>query len=156
VALNEAVNSGGGLHASYSVFEMQDCEVEDNSSQWEAGAVWLEGAAAVLTGSRFLRNSAIESTGGILIEDSTLTVASSEIDGNGVGLAITGVDPSTADARHNWWGHESGPFHPALNPSGLGDDVGDGVLFEPWSVVTGIDAGSVEPVSWSSVKAAYR
>jgi len=36
------------------------------------------------------------------------------------------------DARGNWWGHASGPFHATLNPDGTGDPVSDGVLFEPW------------------------
>lgn len=37
------------------------------------------------------------------------------------------------DARNNWWGHESGPYHAELNPLGQGDTlVGDSVLFEPW------------------------
>jgi hypothetical protein len=35
-------------------------------------------------------------------------------------------------ATDNWWGHPSGPFHPLLNPNGLGDTVGDSVLFTPW------------------------
>ncbi|MBU1984905.1 T9SS type A sorting domain-containing protein, partial [bacterium] len=37
-----------------------------------------------------------------------------------------------ADARFNYWGHATGPYHPTLNPDGLGDAVGDYVLFEPW------------------------
>lgn len=36
------------------------------------------------------------------------------------------------DARHNWWGDPSGPFHPERNPEGRGDRVSDLVRFEPW------------------------
>jgi hypothetical protein len=38
------------------------------------------------------------------------------------------------DARSNWWGHASGPYHETLNPEGKGDAVGDydHVLFDPW------------------------
>ena len=36
------------------------------------------------------------------------------------------------DAENNWWGHETGPYHPDLNPDGEGDRVSDGVDFEPW------------------------
>ncbi len=46
-----------------------------------------------------------------------------------------GVDtlcPYTIDAINNWWGDPSGPYHPILNPNGLGDTVGDNVLFDPW------------------------
>lgn len=36
------------------------------------------------------------------------------------------------DARANWWGDPTGPNHPTQNPSGLGDNVGDNILFYPW------------------------
>ncbi|OHA08848.1 MAG: hypothetical protein A3B37_00670 [Candidatus Sungbacteria bacterium RIFCSPLOWO2_01_FULL_59_16] len=36
------------------------------------------------------------------------------------------------DARNNWWGDPSGPFHPTLNASGAGDRVSDRVDFAPW------------------------
>ncbi len=36
------------------------------------------------------------------------------------------------DARHNYWGDSTGPYHETLNPTGLGDEVRGNVLFEPW------------------------
>ena len=36
------------------------------------------------------------------------------------------------DARRNWWGDASGPYHPSLNSQGQGDQVSDLVLFEDW------------------------
>jgi len=36
------------------------------------------------------------------------------------------------DARGNFWGDATGPFHPALNPSGFGDEVSDNVNFSGW------------------------
>jgi nitrous oxidase accessory protein NosD len=36
------------------------------------------------------------------------------------------------DARYNWWGDATGPYHPTLNPEGLGDAVSDDVDFIPW------------------------
>jgi len=38
------------------------------------------------------------------------------------------------DASPNWWGHSSGPYHPKLNPCGLGDRVSDSVDFDPWYI----------------------
>ena len=38
----------------------------------------------------------------------------------------------TVDATENWWGHETGPYHPEQNPDGQGDRVSDGVDFIPW------------------------
>jgi hypothetical protein len=36
------------------------------------------------------------------------------------------------DARDNWWGDATGPYHQQLNPSGRGDNVSDFVNFQPW------------------------
>ena len=38
----------------------------------------------------------------------------------------------SVNASMNWWGHSSGPYNPANNSQGLGDNVTDNVLFEPW------------------------
>ncbi len=38
-----------------------------------------------------------------------------------------------ADARNCWWGSITGPLNAALNPGGLGNEVSDNVLFEPWT-----------------------
>ena len=52
----------------------------------------------------------------------------------------------------NWWGDESGPAH-ALNPSGTGDSVPDGVVYSPWLGI-GTDASGApgfqlaSPMTW--------
>jgi hypothetical protein len=59
-------------------------------------------------------------------------ISNSEFIGNGqygVKNASTSV---TVDARNNYWGANSGPYHETSNPYGQGDAVSDGVLFEPW------------------------
>ncbi|MBI5060150.1 T9SS type A sorting domain-containing protein [candidate division KSB1 bacterium] len=48
---------------------------------------------------------------------------------NGFGMTLWNGE---IDARWNYWGDSTGPFHPDLNPGGLGDEVSDFVLFEPW------------------------
>lgn len=53
--------------------------------------------------------------------------------------------PGAYDLEGNWWGDASGPFHPANNPAGLGDQVLDGgngsvgtADFDPWiDTITG-------------------
>ena len=37
------------------------------------------------------------------------------------------------DAINNWWGHETGPYHPVLNDDGEGNRVSNNVYFEPFS-----------------------
>jgi len=46
------------------------------------------------------------------------------------GVLNWGVVP--VNATYNWWGDSSGPYHPLLNPTGMGDSVSDNVLFQPW------------------------
>ena len=46
------------------------------------------------------------------------------------GMAVQATEP--LDARWNWWGDSTGPYHPQLNPGGQGDVVGDNVTFNPW------------------------
>ncbi len=46
---------------------------------------------------------------------------------------VVNLNSPFADARDCWWGDSSGPFHLQLNPDGMGDQVGDNVLFEPWA-----------------------
>lgn len=38
----------------------------------------------------------------------------------------------TLDATYNWWGDNSGPYHPTENPGGTGNPVSDYVDFVPW------------------------
>ena len=48
----------------------------------------------------------------------------------GIGVYLPNPDDdSMVDARNNWWGDESGPYHPELNPCGSGDNVTDNVEF---------------------------
>jgi len=44
------------------------------------------------------------------------------------------------DAECNWWGYHSGPYHPTLNPFGLGNQVSDNVDFVPYIFIDA-DAG---------------
>jgi len=39
----------------------------------------------------------------------------------------------TINAENNWWGHETGPYHPETNPDGQGDAVSDCVDYDPWA-----------------------
>ncbi len=44
------------------------------------------------------------------------------------------TDGPTLDARYNWWGDPSGPYHATQNPDGQGNAVGqyENVVFTPW------------------------
>ncbi len=57
---------------------------------------------------------------------------------------VLNVGVETVDALWNWWGDASGPHHPSLNPLGLGVEVSDNVLFDPWH---GLASLTAEPVA---------
>ncbi|MBK6900191.1 MAG: right-handed parallel beta-helix repeat-containing protein [bacterium] len=58
------------------------------------------------------------------------------------GVLVNGIPTNgfNFDARSNWWGAASGPYHATLNPGGTGDEVSDHVLFEPWSGMAAVSA----------------
>jgi RHS repeat-associated protein len=68
---------------------------------------------------------------GITTNGVSPAIQSNSIYGNSNGVVNQSSSP-IVDARNNWWGHDSGPYHPTLNPYGLGNAVSDNVLFDPW------------------------
>ena len=63
----------------------------------------------------------------------TVVVICNNILNNGFGV-FNSVQ-ATINAKTNWWGDASGPYHLLSNPSGIGDDVSDNVDFIPWGLV---------------------
>ena len=85
-----------------------------------------------LTGNLIANNTG----DGIHIENvvfDSVTAYFNHIEGN-IGFGVFNLDEE-GDMLHacfNWWGTTSGPYHPTLNPGGLGNNVSDLVEFEPW------------------------
>lgn len=53
--------------------------------------------------------------------------------GGSSNLGLNNLSPSVViDARNNYWGAASGPYHPTSNPSGAGVRVSDGVNYADW------------------------
>ena len=69
---------------------------------------------------------------GVYCENSAPQIHFNNIEGNAE-CGVHNETPDTqVDATENWWGDVSGPFHPDLNPTGQGNCVSDGVIFDPW------------------------
>ena len=103
------------------------------------------GSVAVITG-----NTISGCTDGIAVgydeyDTSVVTAHCNKIFGNAMGISSTAP---TVYAEYNWWGDASGPYHPTLNPSGLGDPVSDYVLFVPWKTTPGGFEIDIKPGSW--------
>lgn len=73
---------------------------------------------------------------------------------SGAAVALTGGQPFFVE--NNWWGDATGPYHPGLNPGGLGDTLlQDNASFIPWLTLPPDTASSVEtrrpdwnPATW--------
>ncbi|WP_165358961.1 CARDB domain-containing protein [Spirosoma sordidisoli] len=84
---------------------------------------------AVISGSTFFGNKT-----GVYVNSGRPTFANCSIYGNtdfGINNG-SGVVADTVDARNCYWGVESGPLHPTLNPTGKGNAVSNKVKFNPW------------------------
>ncbi|MEZ4635636.1 MAG: right-handed parallel beta-helix repeat-containing protein [Caldilineaceae bacterium] len=54
------------------------------------------------------------------------------IQNNGMGAVQQSSTHVEIDARLNYWGNASGPYHATKNPNGMGNGVSDDVLFGIW------------------------
>ncbi len=86
------------------------------------------------TTADFSNNDIINNSTGIFAgydgtDTSSVTAHNNCFTGNDEGIYSTAP---TVDATLNSWGDASGPYHPTLNPTGTGDEVGDFVDFVPW------------------------
>jgi len=48
------------------------------------------------------------------------------------GIEVMDNSSLVTNATNNWWGDDTGPYHPSRNPDGKGDNVSDSVEFDPW------------------------
>jgi hypothetical protein len=84
-----------------------------------------------------------------VFDDSTLEAHFNNIIDN-TSLGVSNNGGGTVDATYNWWGDDSGPYHPTANPDGMGNAVSDNVDFDPWleaqSVTETVENGTVDAV----------
>ncbi len=134
---NEAEMYGGAIYSSDAVFRIEGGTIADSQAGMAGGGCWFMTSDAVIAGTSIVRNASVGATGGIALDTTTLSITGGEIWGNDVAISVSGDPVETVDARGNWWGDDTGPYHPTLNPGGLGDIVADSVLFDPWIVSSG-------------------
>ncbi len=63
--------------------------------------------------------------------NSHVSIDDSEVSNNAQ-WGIQTQSPVTIEAKENWWGDTSGPYNAKRNSAGLGNAVGDDVIFVPW------------------------
>jgi hypothetical protein len=97
------IDSGGGIICKHSSPIVSHCTIKENAVD---GVYCCEGSSPVIHFCNIMDNAVY----GVRNVDSNVIV----------------------DARFNWWGDSTGPYHPVTNPGGFGNAVSDYVLFEPW------------------------
>ncbi len=121
--------SSRGLSAAGQVVYMDSCVVRNNDL-----GIQVSGLATVKVRSSRFENNSI----GAQTDPSPIAVGGLDFLGStnpnsftGNGVAIKARVDQTVDARHNWWGHPTGPDSPD-NPGGQGDPVTGGVITVPF------------------------
>lgn len=107
-----------------------------NSSRLEGCDIFGHGSHGLysLNSSVVLRQSLLRDNGGSGVHaegEPAPAVVDSVVSGN-TSHGINNRGPVTLAAPNNWWGSPTGPFHPALNPEGTGNQVSDRVEFRPF------------------------
>ena len=123
-------NFGGGIH----------CTVDDSSTitgnmiTGNTANSFGGGLSCKLGASPVIENCTVADNYGDGIycyEDANPFINYNNITDN-VGYGIRNASSITVNAENNWWGDVTGPYHPSLNPGGLGNAVSNYVDFDPW------------------------
>ena len=119
---------GNGLRVEQTTLSVSDSAFTDNG--WN-------GIQAVLTNLQLTGIYTARNGGdGVRANNSSLVIRNSTLLNYLYNYGLENIGPtSPAQARDNWWGDPSGPYHPTLNPQGHGSPVSDGVVFDPWQAV---------------------
>jgi nitrous oxidase accessory protein NosD len=132
---------GGGLVFYSSDPKILDNQISENQA-FMGGGMFLRGCSSLIQGNTIVSNLSENYGDGIFCyRGASPVVFSNEFIGNGYAL-FNADSTDTVLAVQNYWGHPSGPYHPILNPDGLGDTISDYVEFEPWPVE---EEASLEP-----------
>jgi len=99
-------------------------EILNNVVSGNKRGFWISGKA---NNTYITRNSIAYNEIGVSYKEGYNHIAEfNDIYGNELGMDVS--SDANVNAEHNYWGHESGPYHVSLNPAGEGDPVGgDGV-----------------------------
>ncbi len=114
----EGISQFGATSSLY----LRNCEISDARR-----AFW----ARYLADASMLQNCYLhDNQDAAYGEIASAVVRANHIEGNLSG--VTAAGGAQIDARLNFWGSSTGPFHATTNPEGVGDPVTDNVLYDPW------------------------
>ncbi|MDD5528920.1 MAG: T9SS type A sorting domain-containing protein [bacterium] len=136
------INGGGAIAFQKTAGTAIGNYIANNEAKYGNGGIAVMSMAGVY--DIIITNNIIENNDSVAIDvryagATNMHINDNEITGHQYGLRYTYYTNGVIDATNNWWGAESGPYHPTLNPSGTGDEVKDTVKssvhsidFDPW------------------------
>jgi hypothetical protein len=123
----DSYNWRGIFTRNNSSVSLQHCIIEHAGSTTQGALAINSGTDVTIRSCTFTDNN----NAAIVTTFAQPTIKDNTIADNA--FAIRNDTPATVvDATNNYWGSASGPLHPTLNPTGQGNQVSDGVLFDPW------------------------
>jgi parallel beta-helix repeat protein len=155
----------GGIYSQGSSSTISNNTVSNDTAVWDGGGIYCYQSSPTLTGNIVSENVIpLTGLGsGIVCDGSSPVISGCIITGNNgdgvycqpdfwgnlsnpvlrnndicdnIGFGVRNIDATVIiSAEKNWWGDETGPYHPIANPAGLGDSVTDNVDFDPWRTV---------------------
>ncbi|MBW2109287.1 MAG: tandem-95 repeat protein, partial [Deltaproteobacteria bacterium] len=127
-------NTGNGVSSLHSLVNFSGCTFQNNTR-----GLYVEGIeyTGLILGCSFLGNTTEEIT---CVGGAEPVIGGSQPNANTFSLggpSHTGINASNnngtvINATYNDWSTPTGPYHPTLNTSGLGDQVSNNVDFSPW------------------------
>jgi hypothetical protein len=143
IASNTGNSDGGGLYKwGGGSISYNFVSIIDNSGV-NGGGIY-NSSTANLNNVSIINNLSTGTGDGIASGDyyntgGILTVSNSNIAHNARAL-INEDNSQYSQALNNYWGHESGPYHPSQNPTGQGDSTNQFVNVTPWLTAPNTDA----------------
>lgn len=124
-------NCQGGLSGYFGRLDTNVFQDGVSNIPWGTG-VTAQGFADMHS-NRFTRLDPPESFDVYSFEGSdTMRIRACYFDEDGRAVGYESGSQTVMDARENWWGDSTGPYHPTRNPQGQGGEIMPDVLFEPW------------------------
>ena len=128
-----SLSSGGSINLDYAKIKYAG----SSSSGGSRAGIRNSGGSLTISNTEITDNKQY----GIYHNGGTTNISNSLITNSDL-YGVFNNTTNEVDARNNDWGHETGPYHETLNPSGQGIRVSDYVLFEPWGVGCGDSCAS--------------
>jgi len=123
------------MNSPYGIYLLGNESTEANISgneiiNGDEVGIYLNGLTEI---SSILYNNITNNNMGIYINSGYPTINNNNLLDNSE-YGIYNNNSQEINATNNYWGDSSGPYHPSINPDGIGDEVSNNVIFNPWLI----------------------